>query len=44
MTALLAKTHAETAFAQFRVLDDAKFESDFDKMVQALPALKDKKK
>ena len=43
IAAQLAKSHAETEFTKFRVLDDARFESDFDKMVKALPAPKDKK-
>lgn len=43
ITAQLAKSHAETEFAKFRVLDDARFESDFDRMVKALPASKRKK-
>jgi hypothetical protein len=34
----LAKGHAETEFAKFSVLDDARFESDFDRMVKRLPA------
>ena len=44
VSAQLAKTHAEGEFSKFRVLDDACFESDFDKMVNALPAPKGKKK
>lgn len=44
VSAQLAKTHAEGEFSKFRVLDDARFESDFDKMVKALPAPKGKKK
>jgi hypothetical protein len=40
VSAQLAKTHAEGEFSKFRVLDDARFESDFDKMVNALPAPK----
>lgn len=44
MSAELAKTHAEGEFAKFRVLDDKRFESDFDRMVKALsPPEGDKK-
>ena len=37
VTAELAKTHAETEFEKFRITQDRLFESDFDKMVKALP-------
>jgi len=37
ISAELAKLHAETEFSKFRVLDDAQFESDFDRMVKRLP-------
>ncbi len=40
VSAQLAKAHAEGEFAKFRALDDIRFESDFDRMVKALPALK----
>lgn len=40
VSAQLAKTHAEGEVSKFRVLDDARFESDFDKMVNALPTPK----
>ncbi|MCP5230067.1 virulence RhuM family protein [Accumulibacter sp.] len=43
ISAQLAKSHAETEFGKFRVLDDARFESDFDRMVKTLPAPKGKK-
>ncbi len=43
VSAELAKSYAETEFGKFRVLDDARFESDFDRMVKALPAPKGKK-
>jgi len=43
VSADLAKQHAEGEFAKYRVLDDARFESDFDRMVHSLPAPKDKK-
>ena len=33
----LAKSHAELEFGKFRVLDDRRFESDFDHMVKRLP-------
>ncbi len=42
VSAELAKQHAEGEFAKYRVLDDARFESDFDRMVKSLPAPKDK--
>lgn len=38
MSADLAKNHAETEFSKFRVIDDARIESDFDRMVKSLPA------
>lgn len=38
VSAELAKQHAEGEFAKYRVLDDARFESDFDRMVRSLPA------
>jgi len=37
VTAELAKTHAETEFEKYRIIQDRLFESDFDKMVKALP-------
>ena len=37
VSAQLAKTHAEQEFDKFRVLDDQRFESDFDRMVKQLP-------
>jgi hypothetical protein len=37
VSAQLAKSQAEKAFEQFRVLDDQRFESDFDRMVKQLP-------
>lgn len=43
ISAQLAKSHAETEFAKFRVKDDARFESDFDRMVKTLPVPKEKK-
>jgi hypothetical protein len=38
VSAELAKSHAEQEFDKFRVLDDQRFESDFDRMVKQLPA------
>ena len=38
VSADLAKAHAEQEFDKFRVLDDLRFESDFDRMVKQLPA------
>ena len=37
VSAELAKAHAEQEFDKFRVLDDQRFESDFDRMVKQLP-------
>ena len=37
VSAELAKAHAEQQFDRFRVLDDQRFESDFDRMVKQLP-------
>ena len=37
ISAQLAKTRAEHEFDKFRVLDDQRFESDFDRMVKQLP-------
>lgn len=43
VSAELAKQHAEGEFDKYRVLEDARFESDFDRMLQSLPAPKDQK-
>ena len=40
VSAELAKSHAEQEFDKFRVLDDQRFESDFDRMVKQLPTRK----
>ena len=40
VSADLAKSHAEQEFGKFRVLDDQRFESDFDHMVKRLPEKK----
>lgn len=40
VSAELAKNHAEQEFDKFRVLDDQRFESDFDRMVKQLPEKK----
>ncbi len=37
VSAELVKSHAEQEFDKFRVLDDQRFESDFDRMVKQLP-------
>jgi len=37
VSAELAKAHAEQEFGKFRVLDDQRFESDFDHMLKQLP-------
>jgi hypothetical protein len=44
VSAQLAKMHAEGEFLKFRVLDNVRFESDFDRMLKALPAAKGNKK
>jgi hypothetical protein len=36
VSAQLVKAHAEQEFDKFRVLDDQRFESDFDRMVKQL--------
>jgi len=41
VTAELAKTHAETEFEKYRIVQDQLFESDFDKMIKALPRQND---
>ena len=38
VSAELAKAQAEQEFDKFKVLDDQRFESDFDQMVKQLPA------
>ena len=38
VSAELAKAYAEQEFGKFRVLDDQRFESDFDSMVKRLPS------
>ena len=43
VSAQLAKQHAEGEFSKFRVQDDARFESDFDRMVKSLPKPKGKR-
>lgn len=37
VSAELAKSHAEQEFEKFHVLDDMRFESDFDRMVKQMP-------
>jgi hypothetical protein len=37
VTAEIAKTHAETEFEKYRIIQDRLFESDFDKMLKNLP-------
>lgn len=43
VSAQIAKNHAEQEFAKFRVSDDRKYESDFDRMVKRLPRSKGEK-
>jgi hypothetical protein len=38
VTAEIAKTHAETEFEKYRVIQDRLFESDFDRVIKNLPA------
>ena len=40
VSAQLAKAHAEVEFEKFRVQDDLRFESDFDRMVNQFPGKK----
>jgi hypothetical protein len=40
VSAQLAKSHAEQEFDKFRVIDDQRFESDFDRLVRQLPQKK----
>lgn len=42
VSAEMAKQYAEGEFAKYRVLEDARFDSDFDRMVELLPAPKDR--
>ena len=37
VTAELAKTHAESEFEKYRIVQDRLFESDFDMMIKQLP-------
>lgn len=37
VSAQVAKAHAEQEFAKFRVIDDRKYESDFDRLVKLVP-------
>lgn len=41
VSAQIAKTHAEQEFAKFRVIDDRKYESDFDRLVKLVLGKKD---
>ena len=36
ITAELARTHAETEFEKYRIVQDRLFESDFDQLIKAL--------
>jgi len=42
VTAELAKTHAESEFEKYRIVQDRLFESDFDRLIRALPQNGDK--
>jgi len=42
VSAQIAKSHAEQEFAKFRVIDDRKYESDFDRIVTLVPSKKDR--
>ena len=42
VTAELAKTHAESEFEKYRIVQDRLFESDFDRMITELPEKGDK--
>jgi hypothetical protein len=37
VSAELAKTHAESEFEKYRIVQDRLFESDFDRMIKKLP-------
>jgi hypothetical protein len=41
VTAELAKTHAESEFEKYRIVQDRLFESDFDRMINNLPEKED---
>lgn len=38
ISAKVAKTHAESEFEKYRIVQDQRFESDFDEVVKSLPA------
>ena len=38
VTAEIAKTHAESEFEKYRILQDRLFESDFDRILQQVPS------
>jgi hypothetical protein len=42
VTAELARTHAESEFEKYRMVQDRLFESDFDRMIKKLPETGDK--
>lgn len=42
VTTELAKTHAESEFEKYRIVQDRLFESDFDRMIKELPGQVDK--
>jgi hypothetical protein len=42
VTAELAKAHAESEFEKYRIVQDRRFESDFDRMLKRLPEKGDK--
>lgn len=42
ISAQVAKSHAEQEFAKFRVIDDRKYESDFDRIVKLVPRKNDR--
>ncbi len=41
MTAKLAKTHAESEFEKYRIVQDRLFESDFDRVIKQLEQKED---
>ena len=43
VSAELAKAHAVQEFTKYRVLDDQRYESDFDQLVKQLPTSGGKK-
>jgi len=43
VTAEIAKTHAESEYEKYRIVQDRLFESDFDRMVKQIESVGDEK-